>query len=247
MTGAFCISQPEPGGPAVLWGGVLPAGGLKYLTYGSYVRHLAPGTRGLVEVSGASTALALDALGRERGLATVAVTDPAGEAYLRDHGFGGSVRRAADMGEAQALCQGLVEAGWCWPRQLIDAGMVRHVERWAIELLEQVRASLPAVRHLVSGFGTGASVVGLHRVFAPAGYTVTGIQSAPGRSLPGWRNFATENLGERDLFHRFRSEVPLAVAPDVPGADGLAALLATAALHPQPDQVLVISHDGTPP
>ncbi|MFP2928565.1 hypothetical protein ACLESO_25900 [Pyxidicoccus sp. 3LG] len=92
MRALFPLSRPWPGGPVVLWGGEFPSGSLKYLTFSRYLESVPAGAKGLVELSGASSALALDTLGRERGIPVVAVTDVAGTANLRARGFGGEVR-----------------------------------------------------------------------------------------------------------------------------------------------------------
>lgn len=250
MSLTFPISRPFEGGPAVLWGGALPSGGLKYYTYADFLRTLPAGTRGLVEISGASTALALDALGRERGLPlpTVALTDAGGAEYLRARGFQGEVRTITGMGEALALALEYERQGFLWPRQFTNVALVRHVEVWAQRLLEQVRATLPGVRHLVCGFGTGATLAGLHRVFTAAGYSVEGLQPAPGHTLSGWRHYAQQNLGEEDVFHPFREAISLQTAPAEPEAlkGGLGALLAHVRARPHLEETLVVSHNGRP-
>jgi cysteine synthase B len=247
MRVVFPLSRPWPGGPVVLWGGALPAGSLKYLTFSRYLESSLPeGARGLVELSGAATALALDALGRERGLPVVAVTDAAGTGYLRTNGFGGEVRTVRGLSEAWELARGYERAGWCWPRQLANGELVECVASWAVRLREVVRDVFPAVRSVVCGFGTGATVVGLHRTFTSAGYEVVGVQPAPGRSLPGWRRWAEQSLGETDLFYPYREEVALETAR-ARDADGLGALLAWAREEPRPEEVLIISHNARPP
>ena len=242
----FPLSRPWPGGPVVLWGGSLPAGSLKYLTFSRYLESVPEGARGLVELSGASTALALDALGRERGLPVVAVTDVMGTAYLRSHGFGGEVRTVRGFAEAWELALGYEHQGWCWPRQLANGALVACVETWATRLREVVRDAFPAVRGVVCGFGTGATVVGLHRAFTASGYDVLALQPAPGRTMPGWRRWAEQSLGEKDLFFPYREEVTLVTA-GAKKADGLGALLAHARAEHRPEEVLVISHDARPP
>ncbi|MBU8899968.1 hypothetical protein DRW03_00310 [Corallococcus sp. H22C18031201] len=238
------LSRPEAGGPVVLWGGALPSGSLKYLTFSRFLADMPGDARGLVEMSGASTALALDALGRERGLPTVALTDASGETYLRARGFRGEVRTGGGLAEQWERCLALEREGWLWPRQLANGALIGCVEDWAKGLLARVRDGFPAVRTLVCGFGTGATAVGLHRVFAPAGFSVVALQPSPGESLPGWRTWATQNLGARDLFHPHRDEVPLDTARPAP--DGFGALQNWARAHPQPDTVLVIAHGARP-
>jgi len=246
MRVVFPLSRPWSGGPVVLWGGALPAGSLKYLTFSRYLESSLPdGAAGLVELSGAATALALDALGRERGLPVLALTDVKGTAYLRTNGFGGEVRTVRGLSEAWALAQGYERQGWCWPRQLANGALVECVASWAVKLREVVRDVFPAVRTVVCGFGTGATVVGLHRTFTAGGYEVVGLQPAPGRSMPGWRCWAEQNLGEKDLFYPYREDVSLETTR-TRGTDGLGALLAWAREQSAPEEVLVISHNARP-
>ncbi|NBD10773.1 MULTISPECIES: pyridoxal-phosphate dependent enzyme [Corallococcus] len=242
MRGVFSLSRPHVGGPVVLWGGALPSGSLKYLTFARYLAAMPPGARGLVEVSGASSALALDLLGRERGLPTVALTDVVGEAYLRDHGFGGKVRHADSHASMWKQAQDFEREGWCWPRQHTNGALVACVESWAASLRALVCERFPTVRHVVCGFGTGATLVGLTRVFTAGGFTVTGLQPAPGRPLPGWRTWAGQNLGQEDLFFAHHARIPLATA--APASDPFNALLGWARARPHPDQVLVIAHNA---
>jgi cysteine synthase B len=230
----------------VLWGGAFPSGSLKYLTFSRYLESVPEETCGLVELSGSSTALALDALGRERRLPVVAVTDAAGTAHLRARGFGGEVHTVHGMSEAWELALGYERRGFCWPRQLANAALIRCVEGWATRLREVVRDAYPGVRTLVCGFGTGATVVGLHRAFGMLGYEVVALQPAPGRSLPGWRRWAEQNLGERDVFHPYQQEVVLQAA-GARDTDGLAALLGWTRAERKPEEVLIVSHDACPP
>lgn len=246
MREVFPLSRPWPGGPAVLWGGAFPSGSLKYLTFSRYLESVPEETCGLVELSGSSTALALEALGRERRLPVVAVTDAAGTAHLRARGFGGEVHTVRGMHEAWELALGYERRGFCWPRQLANAALIRCVEGWAARLRDVVRDVYPGVRTLVCGFGTGSTVVGLHRAFGVLGYEVVALQPAPGRSLPGWRRWAEQNLGERDVFHPYQQEVVLQTA-GVRDTDGLGALLAWTRSEREPEEVLIVSHDARPP
>ncbi|MCP3141054.1 pyridoxal-phosphate dependent enzyme [Pyxidicoccus xibeiensis] len=246
MRAMFPLSRPWPGGPVVLWGGEFPSGSLKYLTFSRYLESVPAGAKGLVELSGASSALALDTLGRERGMPVVALTDAAGTANLSARGFGGEVRTVTGLGEAWELAQGYEREGWCWPRQLANAALIGCVEQWATRLCDVVFDVFPAVRSVVCGFGTGATVVGLHRAFASAGYEVVGLQPARGHALPGWRRWVEQSLGERDLFFPYREDVPLETA-QARGADCLGTLLAHARAERRPEEVLVISHDARPP
>ncbi|NVJ22556.1 hypothetical protein HUW62_15145 [Myxococcus sp. AM011] len=242
----FPLSRLSPDGPLVLWGGELPSGGLKYLTFSRYLETMPEGACGLVELSGSSSSLALDALGKERGLPVLALTDTAGAAYLRGQGFGGEVRTVRRLSEAWEVALGYERQGWCWPRQLSNGALVGCVEGWASELRDVVRESFPKVRLVVSGFGTGATVVGLHRAFTPDGYDVVGLQPSLGAPLPGWRRWMEQNLGEADLFHPHREEVVLETAGPK-HSDGLAALLTYARAEARPDEVLVIAHNARPP
>ncbi|NOK36223.1 hypothetical protein HMI49_23760 [Corallococcus exercitus] len=245
MRGVFSLSRPRAGGPVVLWGGAQPSGSLKYLTFARYLAAMPPGSRGLVELSGASSALALDVLGRERGLPTVSVTDAAGETYLRAHGFQGQVRQAGSMADMFHQAMVLERDGWCWPRQLTNRALVSCVEAWAAGLRAQVRERFPTVRHVVCGFGTGATLVGLARVFTAGGCTVTGLQPAPGKPLPGWRTWEAQNLGAEDLFFEHQPRMPLATA--APAPDPFTALLEWARSQPHPERVLVIAHNAREP
>ncbi|NVJ03805.1 pyridoxal-phosphate dependent enzyme [Myxococcus sp. AM001] len=246
MRVVFPLSRPWPGGPVVLWGGALPAGSLKYLTFSHHLESAPAETKGLVELSGASSALALDALGRERGLPVVALTDTLGTAYLRANGFGGEVRTVHGFTQAWELALDYERQGWFWPRQLANGSLVESVESWTTRLLDIVRDVYPAVRCVVCGFGTGATVAGLYRPFSAAGYEVVGLQPAPGRTMPGWRRWAEQSLGSKDLFYPYREDVPLETA-DAKAVDSLAALLAWARSERRPEEVLVISHNARPP
>ncbi|MFG1876256.1 pyridoxal-phosphate dependent enzyme [Sphaerisporangium sp. NPDC049003] len=235
-------------GPAVLWGGMCESGSLKDLTYEHCLAVVPEDVRGFVEISGSSTALALDLFGRKRGLPTVAVTDASGRDHLVSRGFRGQVRTITSLEEAGEICLRYEQAGWFWPKQFTNVELVGCVELWGSRLLREVRANWPGIRHVVCGFGTGATVVGLHRVFAPLGYSVMGLQAREGDPVPGWRNYALQNLEDQDLFHRFQGEIPLSTASEAerPGTGALESLLRYANAHPHPEQVLVISHDGRP-
>lgn len=244
----FPLTRPEETGPAVLWGGMYESGSLKHLTYELCLNAAPRDARGFVEISGSSTALALDLLGRRRRLPTVAVADASGRDHLTRRGFRGRVHTITSIGEAHEVCLEYERAGWYWPRQFTNPALVGYVERWAWRLLRQLRADWPGIRHLVCGFGTGATVAGLHRVFAPLGYAVVGLQARRGDPVPGWRNYALQNVGEQDLFHRYQADIPLATAAgaDAPGRGALQSLVAFAHTHTHPEQVMVISHDGRP-
>ncbi|MFB1479646.1 pyridoxal-phosphate dependent enzyme [Corallococcus sp. RDP092CA] len=242
MRGVFSLSRPRAEGPVVLWGGEQPSGSLKYLTFARYLAAMPPGSRGLVETSGASSALALDVLGRERGLPTVALTDAAGGVYLRAHGFQGQVRMAGSAADLFEQARALERDGWCWPRQLTNRALVACVESWASGLRAQVRERFPSVKHVVCGFGTGATLVGLTRVFTAGGFTVTGLQPAPGKPLPGWRTWETQNLGAEDLFFEHQPRMPLTTA--APAPDPFTALQEWACRQPHPEQVLIVAHNA---
>src|SRR5438876_9277933 len=83
----FSISPVDDGSPWVLWGGAVPSGSLKYLTFKRYLA-LQPASsirsaNGLIEMSEGCSALALDLLGQEMGLNTAAVCSEAGAQYLK--------------------------------------------------------------------------------------------------------------------------------------------------------------------
>ncbi|XVQ83002.1 pyridoxal-phosphate dependent enzyme [Microbispora siamensis] len=244
----FTLTRPDENGPVVLWGGLCDSGSLKYLTYKLCLDAISDEFRGFVEISGASTALALDLIGRRRGLPTVAIADASGRDNLMRCGFRGEVRTITSIEEGRELCLQYERMGWYWPRQFTNAAMVGHVERWAAHLLREVRTNWPGIRHLVTGFGTGATVAGLQHVFAPLGYSVVGLQARTSDPVPGWRNYALQNVGDQDLFHRHREEITLLTAPEAesPGGGALTSLLRYAGAHARPEQVLVVSHDGRP-
>ncbi|WP_405152076.1 pyridoxal-phosphate dependent enzyme [Sphaerisporangium sp. NBC_01403] len=248
MDALFTLTRPDENGPAVLWGGTCESGSLKYLTYELCLDAVPDDARGFVEISGSSTALALDVFGRKRGLPTVALTDASGRDHLMSRGFRGEARTITSLEEARELCLQYEQAGWFWPKQFTNVALVRCVELWGSHLLREVRENWPEIRYLVCGFGTGATVAGLHRVFAPLGYSVIGLQAREGDPVPGWRNYARQNLGDQDLFHRFQEEIPLSTASEAEssGAGALDSLLRYANVHAHPEQVLVISHDGRP-
>ncbi len=248
MNMLFTLTRPDENGPVVLWGGLCESGSLKYLTYEFYLDAVPEDVRGFVEMSGASTALALDLIGRRGGLPTVAVADAAGRDNLMRRGFRGDVRVITSIEEGRELCLRYERAGWCWPRQFTNAALVKCVERWAAHLLREIRQNWPGIRYLVCGFGTGATVAGLHQVFAPLGYSIVGLQAREGDPVPGWRNYALQNLGDQDLFHRYRREIPITTAAEAGnlGEGALSSLLRHANAHVSPEQVLVISHDGRP-
>ncbi|MET8052979.1 pyridoxal-phosphate dependent enzyme [Streptosporangium sp. NPDC005286] len=248
MNAAFALTRPDENGPAVLWGGMCESGSLKYLTYELFLEEVPKDVRGFVEISGSSTALALDLLGRKRGLPTVAITDASGHDHLMRRGFRGEAQTIMSLKEAHELCLQREQEGWFWPRQFTNAALVRCVELWGSQLLREVRANWPEIRYLVCGFGTGATVAGLHRVFAPLGYSVMGLQARADDPVPGWRNYALQNLGDQDLFHRYQEEIPLPIPSETEnsGAGALDSLLRYANTYANPEQVLVISHDGRP-
>ncbi|MEV4382042.1 pyridoxal-phosphate dependent enzyme [Streptosporangium sp. NPDC049644] len=248
MDAPFTLIRPDENGPAVLWGGVYESGSLKYLTYELFLEEAPQDVRGFVEISGSSTALALDLLGRKKGLPTVAITDASGRDHLMRRGFRGEVRTITNLDEAHRLCLQYEQEGWFWPRQFTNVALVRCVELWGLQLLRKVRKNWPEIRYLVCGFGTGATVAGLYRVFAPFGYSVMGLQARPGDPVPGWRNYALQNLGDQDLFHCYQEKIPLPIPSETEssGAGALDSLLRYANTYANPEQVLVISHDGRP-
>jgi S-sulfo-L-cysteine synthase (O-acetyl-L-serine-dependent) len=242
MRGVFSLSRPRADGPVVLWGGAQPSGSLKYLTFARYLAAMPPGSRGLVELSGASSALALDVLGRERGLRMVALTDAEGEVYLRARGFQGEVRHGDSIATLWEEARALEREGWCWPRQLTNGALVACVESWASSLRAVVCDRFPTVRRVVCGFGTGATLVGLTRVFTAGGFGVTGLQPPPGRAVPGWRTWENQNLGTEDLFFPHQPRIPLATA--TPSRDAFSALLEWTRKQERPEEVLVIAHNA---
>jgi cysteine synthase B len=229
-----------PDGPLVLWGGLSPAGSLKYFTFRELLADCDLSDRaGLVEISGASTAFALAALAKERKLLAIAVCDQAGATYLAAHGYDGEVHTVPDMKVGFEVCTRLEQEGFFWPRQFTNRKLIGCVESWARPLAKQALAMEPGLKRVVSGFGTGATLSGLALAFAAHSVQVVGVQGV----LPGWRRFSSQNLGEQDLFWEDRERISLLDAPE-PTASHLEALRAH--VGPEPSRTLIISHSGAP-
>ena len=229
-----------------LWGGLLPAGTLKYLTFQEYLKSIAIG-KGVVEISRSCTALALGALGRERGFETAVICDQPGADYLRSRGFKGGIDLASNIEDALARCQEKEKQGFHWPRQFFNRALVDAVATWAERLLLPELQQRVRVKHVVCGFGTGATVLGLQKALEPHGYAVAAVQPAQGQPLLGWRRFETENMGDKDLFWPERNE-RLLLNLEGPGRE---ATTASAALmsnrYDWPAiEILLILHDGSP-
>src|SRR6188768_2339063 len=83
------MSRPDGNAPWVVWGGLLPSGSLKYLTFEKYLKALGGNAiaRGLIEISEGCTALALQYFAERAGVPLVVLCSPTGEATLRARGY----------------------------------------------------------------------------------------------------------------------------------------------------------------
>ena len=241
----FDISRPLIDKPFVVWGGRFPSGSIKYLTYKYHVESLNIGIPGFIEMSDASTALALDALAIERKISTIAICTPDGEKNLKAHGFQGKTIIPKDLTEGFHLCIQKEKEGWHWPRQFTNRTIIKSVERWAADLLPAIK-KIPRIKTLVCGFGTGATVVGVDNVFSKQGYTVYGVEPQPGYTIHGWRNYDEKNLGEADLFYPFYEKGLLRQFEfKKKGLSPVEALLSHSFTIPS-EEICIISHDGKP-
>ena len=229
-----------------VWGGLLPAGTLKYLTFQEYLKSVEI-EKGVVEISRSCTALALDALGRERSFKTTAICDESGAAYLRSRGFRGEIELVKSMEEAFATCQQREKQGFHWPRQFFNRALVDAVAMWVERLLLPELWERAAIKRVICGFGTGATLLGLRKALAARGYTVAGVQPAPGQHLLGWRRFETENTGDKDLFWSERND-PLLITVNGPGQEKTtpAAALLSGHFDWPVAETLIVLHDGDP-
>lgn len=241
----FDISQPTNTSPFVVWGGNFPSGSLKYLTYKYHVEGLRRDIRGFIEMSDASTALALDQLAIERNLSTIAVCGSNGANNLKAHGFHGEIVIPKNLEEAFQVCAQKESEGWHWPRQLTNRHIIGYVERWATDLLIAIKR-IPTINTIVSGFGTGASVVGLSSVFSPEGYRVFGLEPSPGDNIHGWRNYDEKNLGENDLFYPYLQTVMLHQVAVRAEVSSCAKVLLDHVYDRGPEEICIVSHDGLP-
>ena len=242
------ISQPTPDSPWVLWGGLLPSGSLKYLTFHSYLKGLGSHQleRGLIEISEGCTALALQYFAERAGVRLVVLCSPSGEAQLRSSGYRGETLVPRSLEEALEICSSRQRDGWHWPQQMSNAKLLHAARAWAPDVAGLLR-SRPEIDTVCCGFGTGATVTALTDELAPLGYKVIGIEAPKGTSIPGWRNYSERNLGESDLFHAHRGRVELqaARAPSSVGVRPLEVLLSHD-FGVEPSRVCVVSHDGVP-
>jgi cysteine synthase B len=239
----FEIDEPDDGRPWMVWGGHCPSGSLKYFTFAEYferepVEHAA----GLIEMTGGCTALALEHFAGDHGIPVTAVCDSAGAEYLGAHDFGGEILVPSSVEEAFSVCENRVADGWHWPRQMVNPTMIDCVEAWATALRDQL-PSLSEIRTVVTGFGTGATAIGLHRVFDAAGCAVVAVQCAPENPIPGWRNYELQNMGEHDLFRDYEDAIKLITLPADAPSRPLDALLSHD-YESEPAGVLLISHDA---
>ena len=242
------VSRPDPNLPWVLWGGLVPGGGLKRLTFEHYLRSLPARQleRGLIEISEGCTALALQHCARRLDIPVTILCSPEGEATLRARGYGGHTIVPGSLGEALEICAGKRAEGWHWPEQSSNPAIIGAVRAWAAALVEQLREH-PEIEVVLCGFGTGASAIGLHQELQPAGYELIALESPPGRGISGWRNYSEQNLGSRDLFHPFAGQIEVRVA-QVPreGPPCPREVLLSQDLGIDPSRICVVSHDGVP-
>jgi S-sulfo-L-cysteine synthase (O-acetyl-L-serine-dependent) len=242
------MTRASARGPWVIWGGLLPSGSLKYLTFRSYLGAVGEHSlqRGLIEISEGCTALALEYLAERARTPLVVVCTPAGERKLRARGFRAETLLPASLEDALAICAARRSDGWHWPEQMSNPLLLDAVLDWAPQVASLLRGS-PEVDTVACGFGTGATVAGLERALAPLGYRVIGVESAPGMPISGWRNYSEQNLGTRDLFHQHRQRIELQTYRQVfaRSVTPLEALLAHD-FGVDPARVCVISHDGVP-
>lgn len=247
--GEFLISRIDDESPWVLWGGTLPSGSLKYLTFKQYLAQQPASSltsaRGLIEVSDGCSALALDSLGQEMGLNTAAACSESGARYLRSQGFRGELLPSQSLEEAFLFCEQKSERGWIWPGQMTNRELIGCVESWTGELANHLTHRRLRILEIVTGFGTGATAVGLVQTFTPRGARVMAVESRPGQKIQGWRHFASQNLGPVDLFYPFADMVErnecLALARDSLGG------LILSRSHVSPEQRLIVSHNLIPP
>ena len=242
------MSRPDGNAPWVVWGGLLPSGSLKYLTFEKYLKALGGNAiaRGLIEISEGCTALALQYFAERAGVPLVVLCSPTGEATLRARGYRAETLVPRSLEEALEICSSRQKDGWHWPEQMSNPELLDAARAWA-PVLAGLLQSRPEIDTLGCGFGTGATVTGLERVLTPLGYRVIGVEAPPRTSIAGWRNYAEQNLGERDLFHVHRDRVELQTA-QVPSGRAVTPLdvLLSHDFGVDPARVCVVSHDGVP-
>jgi len=243
------ISRPTSNSPWVIWGGLLPSGSLKHLTFDNYLKGLGSHEleRGLIEISEGCTALALQYFAERAGVQLLVLCSPAGEAQLRSRGYRGETLVPRSVEEALEICASRQRDGWHWPEQMSNPKLLRAARAWVPDVARLLR-SRSEIDTVCCGFGTGASVTALTDELAPLGYRVIGIEAPRGGSIPGWRNYSEHNLGERDLFHSHRGRVELRPA-QVPSGARVTPLeiLLSHDFGTEPSRVCVVSHDGVPP
>src|SRR5689334_20272144 len=85
------ISRPGSRSHWVLWGGLVPGGGLKRLTFEHYLRSVPAQQleRGFVEISEGCSALALEHFARRLNIPVTILCSAAGEGRLRARGYRG--------------------------------------------------------------------------------------------------------------------------------------------------------------
>ncbi len=240
------MSRPSPHHPWVIWGGVLPAGGLKFLTFKKHLDAVGRETygKGFVEISEGCTALALEYFAQSHNLQVKILCTLDGEKRLRTLGFKGKIITVHNIQEAFQICSDLEKNGWYWPRQMTNTALIDAVKSWAANLNELLR-QVSAITTVVCGFGTGATAVGLKKALGPIGYDVIAVEAPPNKSQPGWRNYNNQNLGDTDLFYNYQSKISLKTATITvnQGQSALEVLLSQD-YRRQPESVCIVSHDG---
>lgn len=242
------MTRPSAADAWVVWGGLLPSGSLKHLTFDYYLRALTPAQHaGWIEISEGCTALALDWFARQRDVPLALVCSPEGAEGLRRRGVRAELIVPGSLAEALQICQSRQAAGWHWPQQMCNPQLVAAVRAWAPQLVQLLR-SQPGIHTVVTGFGTGATLLGLGLELTPLEYRVLGVQPPPGTPVPGLRNYAEQNLGERDLYHGQDGGGALRTARAAAGAPCRALdLLLQQDFGADPAQVCILAHEGVPP
>lgn len=241
------MTRPSAAGAWVVWGGLLPSGSLKHLTFEHYLRGLTPGQHaGWIEISEGCTALALDWFARRWNVPLALVCSPEGAARLRDRGVHAELIVPGSLAEALQICQSRQAAGWHWPQQMCNPQLVQAVRAWAPQLMQLLRSE-PRIHTVVTGFGTGATLLGLELELAPLQYQVLGVQAPPGTPVPGLRNYTEQNLGERDLYYGHGGGALRTPRPPTGSPCSALQLLLQQDFGADPAQVCILAHEGVPP
>lgn len=242
------MTRPDGSAPWVIWGGALPSGSLKYLTFERYLEAVGRGAfaQGLIEISEGCTAWALQRLASQAKVPLIVLCSAAGAASLRARGFRAETQVVTSFADALQICAHKQQDGWHWPQQMRNPMLIEAVRGWASQVVELL-GTQPKIDTVVCGFGTGATVVGLESMLGPLGYKVLALQSPAGCSVAGWRNFSEQNLGDTDVFHPHAQRIELHAAHAHKGeASSALRLLLSHDWQVAPERLCVISHDGLP-